>query len=97
LVIALAAAFFGIGQGMTMPALMVWVGELVPAPFRGRIAAYLGAFGSLGQFLAPVIFGALLRFIELDRVFLVAGGICVLVFLSFLIGVRKGHGKAKAT
>jgi MFS family permease len=97
LVIALAAAFFGIGQGMTVPALMVWVGELVSAPFRGRVAAYLGAFGSLGQFLAPVLFGALLRFIELDKVFLVAGGFCALVFLSFLIGVRKEHGRAKAS
>jgi ACDE family multidrug resistance protein len=97
LVIAFAAAFFGIGQGMTVPALMVWIGELVSAPFRGRIAAYLGTFGSLGQFLAPVLFGALLRFVELDRVFLVAGGVCALVFLSFLIGVRKEHGRAKAS
>jgi ACDE family multidrug resistance protein len=95
LVIALAAAFFGIGQGMTMPALMVWVGELVPAPFRGRVAAYLGMSGSLGQFLAPVLFGAILRFVELDGIFIVAGGICAVVFLSFLIG-RHQHDAAQA-
>jgi MFS family permease len=91
-VIALASAFFGIGQGMTMPALMVWIGELVPAPFRGRVAAYLGMFGSLGQFLAPVLFGATLRLIELDGIFLIAGGTCALVFLSFLIGAGKVKG-----
>jgi ACDE family multidrug resistance protein len=96
-IIALAAAFFGIGQGMTMPALMVWVGELVPAPFRGRAAAYLGMFGSFGQFLAPALFGALLRFVALDGIFLIAGGICALIFLVLIGGKRIWNRSNSAT
>jgi MFS family permease len=97
LVIALATAFFGIGQGMTMPALMVWVGELVPAPFRGRVAAYLGMFGSLGQFLAPVLFGVLLQVVELGGIFLIAGAICAFVFVAFLIGRKQMWPRSSST
>ncbi|UCF56082.1 MAG: MFS transporter, partial [Deltaproteobacteria bacterium] len=49
-IIGPSIALFGIGQGMVLPTLMVWVGALVPISFRGRISSYLATFGYVGQF-----------------------------------------------
>jgi len=88
-VIAVSVAFFGIGQGMVMPAVMVWAGETVSPVFRGRVVSYLGTFGFIGQFLSPIIFGAVFLTSGLLGVFLAAGGATVLLFLLFLVGLRK--------
>lgn len=85
-VIVVSVAFFGIGQGMLMPAVMVWAGETVSPVFRGRVVSYLGTFGFIGQFLSPIIFGAVFLTSGLSGVFLVAGGVSVLLFL---VGLRK--------
>jgi MFS family permease len=78
--------FFGAGQGMLAPTTQLWVGELVPASFRGRITSYLGSFGLLGQFLSPIMFNPLASTLGLDAVFLVIGvtsGTLALIFLVF--------------
>jgi MFS family permease len=73
---------------MLTPALMVWAGEAVSASFRGRVIAYLGTFSFIGQFLSPIVFGALLPSVGLDGIFLVGGALCALVFFSLLTGMR---------
>ncbi|MDW7726877.1 MAG: MFS transporter [Candidatus Methanoperedens sp.] len=88
-IIAVSVAFFGIGQGMVMPAVMVWAGETVSPVFRGRVVSYLGTFGFIGQFLSPIIFGAVFLTSGLSGVFLAAGSASVLLFLLFLVGLRK--------
>lgn len=88
-IIVVSLAFFGIGQGMVMPAIMVWAGETVSPVFRGRVVSYLGTFGFIGQFLSPIIFGAVFLASGLSGVFFAAGGACVLLFLLFLVGLRK--------
>jgi ACDE family multidrug resistance protein len=88
LTIAAGVMLYGVGQGMLTPALMVWAGETVPSSFRGRVLAYLGTFGFIGQFLSPIVFGAMLPSVGLDGVFLVGGVVCALVLTSLLIGIR---------
>ncbi|TFG93749.1 MAG: MFS transporter [Calditrichales bacterium] len=88
-VIVVSVAFLGIGQGMVMPAVMVWAGETVSPVFRGRVVSYLGTFGFIGQFLSPILFGAVFFTSGLNGVFLTAGGVCVILFLLFLVGLRK--------
>jgi MFS family permease len=88
-IIGASVALFGVGPGMLLPAVMVWVGEIVPISFRGRIVSYLGAFGFIGQFLSPVIFAPVLLSLGLNEVFLVAGGLCALLFLLFLTAMRR--------
>ncbi len=89
LMIATSVVLFGIGQGMVMPTVMVWVGEIVPVvSFRGRFSSYLGTFGFIGQFLSPLIFAPILLLLGLNGVFLVAAGICA---LSFLVWVTSRH------
>ena len=89
LIIGASIALVGIGMGMTMPAVMVWIGEIVPVSFRGRIVSYLGTFGFIGQFLSPVIFGPVALSLGLNGIFLVAGGACAVLFVLFLTIMRK--------
>ncbi len=89
LLIVASVMLFGIGQGMVLPAVMVWAGEIAPISFRGRIISYLGTFGFIGQFLSPIIFRPAVLLLGLNSVFLIAGGVCALLFLLFLVSVRK--------
>jgi len=93
--IAVSLVPFGIGQGMLGPAIMVWVGETVAISFRGRVFSYLATLGFIGQFLSPVIMGPIALSLGLNSVFLVAGGICALLFLSFFVGMRKWLGGSR--
>lgn len=87
-IIAASVALFGVGQGMLIPATMVWAGETVAIPFRGRIISYLIAFGFIGQFSSTIIFGPVSLSFGLNGVFLMAGGICALL-LVFSAAMRK--------
>jgi ACDE family multidrug resistance protein len=87
--VGLSVAFFGAGQGMVMPTVQLWAGELVPASFRGRITSYLGSFGLGGQFLSPIILSPLESSLGLNAVFLIIGVTCALVLVSFLVLVRQ--------
>ncbi len=80
---------FGIGLGMTMPTVPVWVGELVPASFRGRMTSYIATFSFVGQFLSPLILSPVESSLGLNAVFLVVGVACTLLFLLFLFLLRK--------
>ncbi len=80
---------FGIGLGMTMPTVPVWVGELVPASFRGRMTSYIATFSFVGQFLSPIILSPVESSLGLHAVFLVVGVACTLLFLLFVFLLRK--------
>ncbi len=87
-IIAASVALFGVGQGMVIPAIMVWAGETVATSFRGRIISYLIAFGFIGQFSSTIIFGPVSLSFGLNGVFLMAGGICALL-LVISVAMRK--------
>lgn len=87
-IIAASVALFGVGQGMAIPATMVWAGETVAISFRGRIISYLIAFGFIGQFSSTVIFGPVSLSFGLNGVFLMAGVICALL-LVISVAMRK--------
>ncbi|MFC2011277.1 MFS transporter [Chloroflexota bacterium] len=89
LLIAMSVVSIGISRGAVGPAIQVWVGELVPISYRGRIISYLTALGYIGQFLSPILFSPVFSVLEYTGVFLVAGGIGVLLFLLFLVFLRK--------
>jgi ACDE family multidrug resistance protein len=82
--VGLSIALFGVGQGVVMPAVQLWTGEMVPPSFRGRITSYLGTFGLVGQFLSPIILSPLESAIGLNAVFLVIGAACVVLLVVFL-------------
>jgi len=87
-IIAASVALFGVGQGMVIPAIIVWAGETVATSFRGRIISYLIAFGFIGQFSSTIIFGPVSLSFGLNGVFLMAGVICALL-LVISVAMRK--------
>jgi ACDE family multidrug resistance protein len=87
--VLLSIALFGIGQGILMPAVQLWAGEMVPASFRGRITSYLGTFGLVGQFLSPIILSQMESPLGLNSVFLVVGITCAVLLVLFLTLFRE--------
>ena len=87
--VLISIALFGIGQGILMPAVQLWAGEMVPASFRGRITSYLGTFGLVGQFLSPIILSQMESSLGLNSVFLVVGITCAVLLVLFLTLFRE--------
>ncbi|MGD9132211.1 MAG: MFS transporter [Desulfobacterales bacterium] len=90
-IIALAVALFGVSQGLILPTVMVWIGDVVPASFRGRFSSYLGTFGFIGQFLSPILFAPIFMLVGLNGVFMVGAGVGAAWFLILFFGVGKAH------
>ncbi|UCF31858.1 MAG: MFS transporter [bacterium] len=90
--VAVSVALFGVSQGLVMPTVMVWIGDVVPTAFRGRFSSYLGTFGFVGQFLSPILFAPVLILVGLRGVFLVGAGIGAAWFLTLLLGLREETG-----
>ena len=91
LIILLGMALLGTGQGLLMPTVMVWIGDLVPMSFRGRFSSYLGTFGYLGQFLSPIIFAPVFILLGMRGVFMVSAGVGVAWFIMLLKILKKPH------
>ncbi len=86
-------AICGLGFGMLMPNLNLWVVAVTPEAFRGRVVGALGAAIFLGQFFSPVITEPLRGGTGLDRLYEGAGafllvGALILTSWNFM---RKRH------
>jgi MFS family permease len=88
-IIAMAVALFGVSQGLILPTVMVWIGDVVPPSFRGRFSSYLGTFGFIGQFLSPILFAPVFMLVGLKGVFLVSAGVGAAWFLMLLFGLGR--------
>jgi ACDE family multidrug resistance protein len=94
LTVLVMMVLFGIGQGMVMPTLNLWVGELTKTCARGRMISYLTTFLFIGQFLPPIIFNPIFSALSFNGVFLIAGITCSILTVLFLINWRKSRGKS---
>jgi ACDE family multidrug resistance protein len=91
-IIAVSISLLGVSQGLIFPTVMVWIGDVVPSSFRGRFSAYLGTFGFIGQFLAPILFAPILIMAGFKGVFMVGAGIGVTWFFLLFFGLRNVNG-----
>ncbi|MCW4005749.1 MAG: MFS transporter [Candidatus Bathyarchaeota archaeon] len=87
--IIIAVILFGMGQGMIMPTLNLWVGELTDTCIRGRMVSYLTTFLFIGQFLPPIIFNPIFSAFSFSGVFLTSGIVCTILTALFIINWRK--------
>jgi len=85
----LAICLYGIGQGMVIPSVAVWAGELVPMSFRGRITSYLATFGYVGQFLSPIVFNPVASSLNVHSVYWVVAIICAIFLLLLVLFLKK--------
>ncbi len=93
--IIVGGALFGVSQGLLMPTVMVWIGEVVPPSFRGRFSSYLGSSGYIGQFLSPYLFGPVYMLVALKGVFLASAGVGLAWFLGLVLAFPKINAKGE--
>lgn len=91
--IIMGVALFGVSQGLVMPTVMVWIGEVVPPSFRGRFSAYLGSSGYIGQFLSPYLFAPVYMLVAIKGVFLVSAVVGLAWFLGLVLVFPKINGE----
>ena len=74
----------GLGFGLLMPNLNVWLSSLVPDNLRGRALGGLTTFFFLGQFLSPLISQPITNVFGLNRTYLLTGVALLITALCFL-------------
>ncbi|MBT8396035.1 MAG: MFS transporter, partial [Gemmatimonadetes bacterium] len=86
--VALPVALFGVAQGMNYPVVMSLLAGLAPTEHRAIFMSANGMVLRVGQTLGPLIMAAVFAWGGMARVFHVAAGICIAMFLSLplLIG-----------
>ncbi|MFO7654691.1 MAG: MFS transporter [Candidatus Krumholzibacteriia bacterium] len=82
--LALPAALFGAGMGLTMPSLMTMLASLAPQAHRGAFMSLNGMVLRLGQTLGPLVGGLAYGLGGLDAPFLAGAVLAVITFLLIL-------------
>lgn len=78
-------AIVGLGLGLLMPNLTVWVSAEVPDAIRGRALGGLTTFLFLGQFLSPLVAQPVSKQVGLGMTYTVAAGLMLLLGLVFAL------------
>jgi MFS family permease len=78
-------AISGLGLGILMPNMSVWLSSAVPDAIRGRALGGLSTAMFLGQFLSPIVTQSLTQNLGLGGTYAVTGGGLVLVALGFAV------------
>ncbi len=87
-VVLLGLAIAGLGLGLLMPNLNVWVASSVSDAMRGRALGGLTTFFFLGQFLSPLFSQPLSQQFGLDKAYLLSG-LLLLVLGIVLVSLRQ--------
>ncbi|MBE9043877.1 MFS transporter [Pleurocapsales cyanobacterium LEGE 10410] len=78
----------GLGFGLLMPNLNVWLSSIIPDSLRGRALGGLTTFFFLGQFLSPIASQPITNAVGLDRTYIFTGMALLVVAIAFL-ALRK--------
>jgi MFS family permease len=78
-------AISGIGLGILMPNMSVWLSAAVPDAMRGRALGGLSTAMFLGQFLSPIVTQPLTKTLGLGGVYALTGGVLVTIALGFAV------------
>lgn len=74
----------GLGLGLLMPNLMVWLSAETTDAIRGRALGGLTTFLFLGQFLSPIVSQPVSQQVGLGMTYTLAGGLLLLLALVFV-------------
>jgi MFS family permease len=75
----------GMGLGLLMPNMSVWLSTAVPDALRGRALGGLSTSMFLGQFLSPIVTQPLTKSMGLGGTYAIIGGGLVIVALGFAV------------
>jgi ACDE family multidrug resistance protein len=93
--LAVAAALFGIGMGVAVPALTVFVAEAAPASLRGRATSLSASVTFLGQGASPLLLGPLVSATSITTGFAAATLAGTTLLTALAAGAR--HGSRRRT
>ena len=82
--VLLGLVIVGLGFGLLMPNLNVWLSNIVPDALRGRALGGLTTFFFLGQFLSPIVSQPVSNIFGLGQTYKVAGIALLIAALVFL-------------
>ncbi|HEX6384208.1 MAG TPA: MFS transporter, partial [Anaerolineae bacterium] len=74
----------GVGLGLTVPNLNVWLTNETPAALRGRALGGLTTALFLGQFLSPLVSQPIIRMVGIGQTYLLAAGVSLSLVLLLL-------------
>ncbi|MGL5795290.1 MAG: MFS transporter, partial [Waterburya sp.] len=74
----------GLGFGLLMPNLTVWLSSIIADALRGRALGGLTSFFFLGQFLSPLVAQPITNALGLGRTYSLTGVAMLIVALVFL-------------
>ncbi|MET9832222.1 MFS transporter [Streptomyces sp. NPDC006385] len=90
-----ASAFlFGLGSGLSVPALAMLIGETAPPARRGQAMSLSGTANFTGQFVAPLVIGPVVGATSIAAGFLVGavlGGLVLLLLLLVRVSPRTAQ------
>lgn len=86
--VVMGAAVAGVGLGLLMPAINIWVTSLAPEIFRGRAFGLLTTFLFFGQFISPVVAQPVSQQFGIGMTFAFTGGLMFVIGAAFFIGAR---------
>ncbi|AFY91825.1 MFS transporter [Chamaesiphon minutus] len=78
-------AIAGMGLGILMPNMTVWLSTTVPDAVRGRALGGLSTAMFLGQFLSPIVTQPFTKPLGFGGVYALTGGILIVVALAFAV------------
>jgi MFS family permease len=78
-------AISGMGLGILMPNMSVWLSSAIPDAMRGRALGGLSTAMFLGQFLSPIVTQPLTKSMGLGGTYALTGGSLVIVALGFAV------------
>jgi MFS family permease len=78
-------AIAGMGLGILMPNMTVWLSTAVPDSARGRALGGLSTAMFLGQFLSPIVSQPFTKSLGLGGVYALTGGILTIIALGFAL------------
>lgn len=86
----------GIGMGLFLPNVNVWLVSNTPTNMRGRVIGGLSASMFLGHFFSPIIIQPFIWLVDISGSYALAGGLAIILsFYSFLLfrpkKTRKGY------
>ena len=78
-------ALCGMGVGLLMPNMSIWLMTTVPEAIRGRALGGLSTAIFLGQFLSPIVTQPFAKTLGLGKVYAIVGGMLIVIALGSAI------------
>lgn len=92
--IFVGSAIAGVGLGLLMPTLNVWLVARAPVAFRGRAFGLLTTAVFFGQFISPFVTEPISAQVGMGNSFIVVGAAMFAVAAAFFIGGRVNSNEA---